>query len=63
MREVVNLDEVLASFEERWSPRIVAAINDYDVRTTLRAPRHRCRRRDDRHRQPVVGRRPVSSGP
>jgi mannose-6-phosphate isomerase-like protein (cupin superfamily) len=32
MREVVNLDEVFASFEDRWSPRIVAAINDYDVK-------------------------------
>ncbi len=32
MREVVNLDEVFASFDDRWSPRIVAAINDYDVK-------------------------------
>jgi mannose-6-phosphate isomerase-like protein (cupin superfamily) len=30
----VNLDEALGSFEELWSPRIVARINDYDVRVT-----------------------------
>lgn len=28
----VNLDAALASFEEVWSPRIVATMNDYDVR-------------------------------
>jgi mannose-6-phosphate isomerase-like protein (cupin superfamily) len=28
----VNLDEVLASFDEVYSPRIVGKVNDYDVR-------------------------------
>lgn len=28
----VNLDAALASFGEVWSPRIVATMNDYDVR-------------------------------
>ena len=28
----VNLDEALASFDQRWSPRIVQRVNDYDVR-------------------------------
>ncbi|KIU18014.1 cupin domain-containing protein [Mycolicibacterium llatzerense] len=27
-----NIDTVLASFEERWSPRILANVNDWDVR-------------------------------
>lgn len=27
-----NLDEVLGSFDDRWSPRIVTTVNDYDVR-------------------------------
>lgn len=30
--EPVALDEALASFTDRWSPRIVTAVNDYDVR-------------------------------
>ncbi|MQY11390.1 hypothetical protein SRB5_15060 [Streptomyces sp. RB5] len=30
--EPVNLDEALASFDEIYSPRIVARTNDYDVR-------------------------------
>lgn len=30
--EPVNLTEALASFDEIYSPRIVATINDYDVR-------------------------------
>ena len=30
--EPVNLDEALASFDEIYSPRIVARMNDYDVR-------------------------------
>ncbi|MEV7083421.1 cupin domain-containing protein [Streptomyces sp. NPDC093516] len=30
--EPVCLADALASFTERWSPRIVAAVNDYDVR-------------------------------
>nr|WP_236054018.1 cupin domain-containing protein [Streptomyces musisoli] len=28
----VSLDQALASFSERWSPRIVTTVNDYDVR-------------------------------
>ena len=28
----VSLDDALASFDQRWSPRIVTRINDYDVR-------------------------------
>lgn len=30
--EPISLDQALASFTERWSPRIVTAVNDYDVR-------------------------------
>ena len=30
--EPINLDEALASFEQRWSPRIVQRVNDYDVK-------------------------------
>ena len=30
--EPINLDEALASFDQRWSPRIVQRVNDYDVR-------------------------------
>lgn len=29
---VVNVHEVLASFDALWSPRIAAQVNDYDVR-------------------------------
>ncbi|WP_141205960.1 cupin domain-containing protein [Streptomyces griseorubiginosus] len=32
--EPVSLPTALASFTERWSPRIVTAVNDYDVRVT-----------------------------
>jgi mannose-6-phosphate isomerase-like protein (cupin superfamily) len=28
----MNIDTVLASFEDRWSPRILAHVNDWDVR-------------------------------
>ncbi|HTV12410.1 MAG TPA: cupin domain-containing protein [Acidimicrobiales bacterium] len=31
-REHVNLSEALASFEDVYSPRIIARVNDYDVR-------------------------------
>lgn len=27
-----NIDSVLASFQDRWSPRILAQVNDWDVR-------------------------------
>ncbi len=30
--DVHNLDAVFDSFDETWSPRIVAQVNDYDVR-------------------------------
>jgi mannose-6-phosphate isomerase-like protein (cupin superfamily) len=30
--EPISLAAALASFDERWSPRIVTAVNDYDVR-------------------------------
>jgi mannose-6-phosphate isomerase-like protein (cupin superfamily) len=30
--EPVSLADALASFDELWSPRIVAGVNDYDVR-------------------------------
>lgn len=32
MRTPVNLNEALASFDDVYSPRIVARMNDYDVR-------------------------------
>ncbi|UQA94911.1 cupin domain-containing protein [Streptomyces halobius] len=32
MTEPVNLQKTLQSFSEPWSPRIVAQLNDYDVR-------------------------------
>src|SRR5919197_3572675 len=32
MREKVNLTEKLSLFDEQWKPKIVAHINDYDVR-------------------------------
>ncbi|MFI8188558.1 cupin domain-containing protein [Streptomyces sp. NPDC085946] len=31
-QEPVALAQALASFADRWSPRIVTAVNDYDVR-------------------------------
>lgn len=30
--EPISLDAALASFAKTWSPRIVASVNDYDVR-------------------------------
>ncbi|MDO0913375.1 cupin domain-containing protein [Streptomyces sp. DT2A-34] len=30
--EPISLDDALASFTATWSPRIVTAVNDYDVR-------------------------------
>ncbi len=32
MNDKVNLNEALASFDEQWSPRNIATVNDYDVR-------------------------------
>ncbi|HSF87561.1 MAG TPA: cupin domain-containing protein [Acidimicrobiia bacterium] len=31
-RPVVNLDDKFASFEDRWSPKIIAKMNDLDVK-------------------------------
>jgi mannose-6-phosphate isomerase-like protein (cupin superfamily) len=28
----IGLDEAFARFDERWSPRVVARVNDYDVK-------------------------------
>jgi len=30
--ERINLDEQFARFDERWSPKIIGALNDYDVK-------------------------------
>lgn len=32
MRTAINLGEKLAAFSEHWSPRIVAAVNDYHLK-------------------------------
>lgn len=32
MTEPINLGEALSTFDELWSPRIAARVNDYDVR-------------------------------
>jgi mannose-6-phosphate isomerase-like protein (cupin superfamily) len=32
MTEAINLDKKLALFDEHWQPKIIARINDYDVR-------------------------------
>ncbi len=32
MTEPLHLDDVFAGFDETWSPRVVAAVNDYDVK-------------------------------
>ena len=32
MEDKINLTEALASFDETWSPRNIATVNDYDVR-------------------------------
>ncbi|GAA3141652.1 cupin domain-containing protein [Planomonospora alba] len=38
--EPIALAEALASFEALWSPRIVARVNDYDVRVAKVAGEH-----------------------
>ncbi|MFG3656584.1 cupin domain-containing protein [Streptomyces sp. NPDC047706] len=38
--EPIALDEALASFTDRWSPRIVTAVNDYDVRVAKAEGEH-----------------------
>ena len=40
MTEPVDLDEVLAGFTDAWSPRIVAYLNDYDIRLARFAGEH-----------------------
>ena len=32
MTEPLHLDDVFAGFDETWSPRVVAAVNGYDVK-------------------------------
>ncbi|MEV2278605.1 cupin domain-containing protein [Nocardiopsis sp. NPDC049922] len=32
MKQSVNLHSALASFDQLWSPRVLAHVNDYDVR-------------------------------
>ncbi len=36
----IDLDDVLASFEDAWSPRIVTRVNDYDIRLARFAGEH-----------------------
>ncbi|GAA3823601.1 cupin domain-containing protein [Streptomyces phyllanthi] len=38
--EPISLDKALASFDALWSPRIVTAVNDYDVRVAKVAGEH-----------------------
>jgi mannose-6-phosphate isomerase-like protein (cupin superfamily) len=38
--EPIDLDAALASFDQLWSPRIVASVNDYDVRVAKVAGEH-----------------------
>jgi mannose-6-phosphate isomerase-like protein (cupin superfamily) len=38
--EPVNLGQALDSFDQVWSPRIVATVNDYDVRVAKAAGEH-----------------------
>jgi len=40
MTQPVDLDAVLAGFNEAWSPRIVANVNDYDIRLARFAGEH-----------------------
>jgi mannose-6-phosphate isomerase-like protein (cupin superfamily) len=36
----IDLDDVLASFDDAWSPRIVTRVNDYDIRLARFAGEH-----------------------
>ncbi|NBH03735.1 cupin domain-containing protein [Amycolatopsis sp. SID8362] len=36
----IDLNEVLASFDAAWSPRIVSRVNDYDIRLARFAGEH-----------------------
>jgi mannose-6-phosphate isomerase-like protein (cupin superfamily) len=40
MTQPVDLNAVLAGFTEAWSPRIVANVNDYDIRLARFAGEH-----------------------
>jgi mannose-6-phosphate isomerase-like protein (cupin superfamily) len=40
MRQPVDLATVLAGFTESWSPRILAQVNDYDIRLARFAGEH-----------------------
>jgi mannose-6-phosphate isomerase-like protein (cupin superfamily) len=40
VRDPVNLDRALASFDDVYSPRIVSRVNDYDVRVAHVAGEH-----------------------
>ncbi|MEV8043815.1 cupin domain-containing protein [Streptomyces griseoluteus] len=42
-----SLPDVLASFSDRWSPRIVASVNDYDVRVAKVEGEHLWHAHDD----------------
>ncbi|MET8693892.1 cupin domain-containing protein [Streptomyces bauhiniae] len=42
-----SLPDVLASFHDRWSPRIVASVNDYDVRVAKVEGEHLWHAHDD----------------
>ncbi|MER8028931.1 cupin domain-containing protein [Streptomyces bauhiniae] len=42
-----SLPQVLASFTDRWSPRIVASVNDYDVRVAKVEGEHLWHAHDD----------------
>ncbi|MBE1573231.1 cupin domain-containing protein [Amycolatopsis roodepoortensis] len=39
-KQPIDLDTALAGFDEIWSPRIVAHVNDYDVRLAKVAGEH-----------------------
>ena len=45
--ETINLTDALASFDDVWSPRIVARVNDYDVRVAHTRGEHVWHAHDD----------------
>ncbi|MFJ4007558.1 cupin domain-containing protein [Streptomyces sp. NPDC090023] len=47
IQEPRSLPQVLASFTDRWSPRIVASVNDYDVRVAKVEGEHLWHAHDD----------------
>ncbi|WP_067721176.1 cupin domain-containing protein [Nocardia yamanashiensis] len=46
-KEPVDLHDALASFDDLWSPRIAARVNDYDVRIAKVAGEFAWHRHDD----------------